>query len=71
MFSKVKVRSKDEINEYDEEELQKERETLYLISPTDLINYIQTSIEILMNLKVEDYLTQQRDLDKKSSKLLF
>lgn len=59
LYLNVKVRSKEEISDYNEEDLQKERETLYQASPIDLVNYIQTSIEILMNIKVEDYLSQK------------
>lgn len=56
LYLNVKVRSKDEINDYNSEDLTRERENLYSTSPIDLINYIQTSVEILMNIKVEDYI---------------
>jgi hypothetical protein len=65
LYLNVKVRSKDEINDYDEEDLLKERENLYMTSPLDLINYIQTSVEILMNIKVEDYMTHKKEVDRK------
>jgi hypothetical protein len=65
LYLNVKVRSKDEITEYDEEDLLKERENLYMTSPLDLINYIQTSVEILMNIKVEDYMTHKKEVDRK------
>lgn len=65
LYLNVKVRSKDEINDYDDEDLTKERENLYMTSPIDLINYIQTSVEILMNIKVEDYLAHQKSLERK------
>jgi hypothetical protein len=41
LYLNVKVRSKDEITKYDEEDLVQERENLYMTSPIDLINYIQ------------------------------
>ena len=65
LYLNVKVRSKDEINDYDENDLVKERENLYITSPLDLISYIQTSVEILMNIKVEDYLVHKKDVDRK------
>jgi hypothetical protein len=65
LYLNVKVRSKDEITDYDEEDLLKERENLYMTSPLDLINYIQTSVEILMNIKVEDYMTHKKEVDRK------
>jgi hypothetical protein len=66
LYLNVKVRSKDEISDYDEDDLLKERENLYMTSPLDLINYIQTSVEILMNIKVEDYLVHKKEVDKRS-----
>jgi hypothetical protein len=65
LYLNVMVRSKDEINDYDENDLVKERENLYITSPLDLISYIQTSVEILMNIKVEDYLVHKKDVDRK------
>ena len=50
------MRSKDEISEFSDDKLIKEKEGLYGTSIRSLINYIKTSIEILMNLKVEDYI---------------
>ena len=70
LYLNVKVRSKEEISKYSEEDLSKERENLYLTSPIDLINYIQTSVEILMNIKVEDYIVHQKDQQRKEKVLL-
>lgn len=65
LYLNVKVRSKDEINDYEEDDLVKERENLYMTSPVDLISYIQTSVEILMNIKVEDYLAHKKKWENK------
>ena len=65
LYLNVKVRSKEEISKYSEEDLAKERENLYLTSPIDLINYIQTSVEILMNIKVEDYIAHQKEQQRR------
>ena len=50
---------------YNEKDLMKERENLYMTSPIDLINYIQTSVEILMNIKVEDYIANKKEKERK------
>ena len=65
LYLNVKVRSKEEISKYNEDDLAKERENLYLTSPIDLVNYIQTSVEILMNIKVEDYLVHQKEQQRR------
>ena len=59
LYLNVKVWTKDEIKNFKQGDLEAERENLYQTSPMDLINYIQTSVEILMNLKVEDYLNSE------------
>ena len=56
LFLNVKVRSKDEISEFNEDKLEEEKEKLSESSILSLVGYIKTSIEILMNLKVEDYM---------------
>ena len=56
LFLNVKVRSKDEISDFTEEKLEEEKEKLTESSILSLVGYIKTSIEILMNLKVEDYI---------------
>jgi protein associated with RNAse G/E len=65
LYLNVKVRSKDEISDYDEDDLLKERENLLMTSPLDLINYIQTSVEILMNIKVEDFIAHRKEVERK------
>jgi len=56
LYLNVKIRSKDEISDFSEENLVEEKDRLLEASIQGLINYIKTSIEILMNLKVEEYL---------------
>ena len=73
LYLNVKVRSKDEISEFTEDLLKEERDKLLDSSISALINYIKTSIEILMNLKVEDYLElkqkEERELEELKNKL--
>ena len=62
----VKIRSNDEvrflrfshgqIDSYTEEQLQGERFKLLSVDFLTLVEYIQTSVEILMNLKTEEAL---------------
>ena len=51
LYLNVKVRSNEEINNYDENTFEKEKEKLRSISPHTVLDYIKSSIEILMNLK--------------------
>lgn len=67
LFLNVKVRSKDEISDFTDDKLEEEREKLGDASLKALINYVKTSIEILMNLKVEDYMTIKNQ-EKQASK---
>jgi DNA polymerase III delta prime subunit len=60
LYLNVKVRSKDEINKFTEDQLLEERDKLNDSSLIALINYVKSSIEILMNLKIEDYLEMKR-----------
>jgi len=54
LYLNVKVRSTEDIENYTEEKLDEERETLLETDPLIIIDYIKTSIEILLNLKQEE-----------------
>lgn len=54
LYLNVKVRSTEDIASYNEEKLAEERSTLLTTDPFLIIEYIKTSIEILMNLRVEE-----------------
>lgn len=60
LYLNVKVRSKDEINKFTEDQLLEERDKLNDSTLKALIGYIKSSIEILMNLKIEDYLEMKK-----------
>ena len=51
--------AEDEIDEIDNL-IKEEREQLKVITPIELIDYIQTSVEILMDVKAEDYMKHRR-----------
>jgi len=54
LYLNVKVRSNEEISNYDELKFEKEKEKLRGLSPHTVLDYIKSSIEILMNLKNEE-----------------
>ena len=54
LYLNVKVRNSEEIATYSEEKLDEEREALKETDPLVLIEYVKTSIEILLNLRDED-----------------
>jgi hypothetical protein len=51
LYLNVKVRSNDEITNYDENMFDLEKDKLREVSPHVVLDYIRSSIEILMNLK--------------------
>ena len=54
LYLSVKIRSDDEIDNYNEEFFKDEKRQLRDSDGFTLIDYIKTSIEILMNMKVEE-----------------
>ena len=58
LYLSVKIRSNDEIDKYDNDQLEKERVEFKNQDHYDvlkLINYIKISIEILMKMRSEDF----------------
>ena len=54
LYLQVKVRSNDEIDRFGQEQFKKERERLCKFDSLTVLDYIKTSIEILMQIKGED-----------------
>lgn len=55
LYLDVKIRSNDEIDDYDERDLDKEKQHLFEnVNPYEIIEYIKNSIEILLNMKDDD-----------------
>ena len=54
LYLSVKIRSDDEIDGYNEELFKEEKRQLREIDGFALIDYIKSSIEVLMNMKVEE-----------------
>lgn len=67
LYLNVKVRSKEEISGFDQEKMSEERSGLEKAGLLDLINYVKESIEILMNVKVEDYM-EMKKLDEEDDR---
>ena len=55
LYLSVKIRSNDEIDAYNEDMLQEERDRLRDTNPFTILEYVKTSIEILMNMKMEEH----------------
>ena len=53
LYLQVKVRSNDEIDRFGQDQLKKERERLLKFDSLTVLDYIKTSIEILMQIKGE------------------
>ena len=51
LYLNVKIRSSEEIQNYNEETLQKERDKLKDVDSFIILDYIRTSVEILLNMK--------------------
>ena len=54
LYLSVKIRSDDEIDNYTEEQFKLEKEQMKEVDGFTLIDYIKSSIEILMNMKIEE-----------------
>lgn len=54
LYLSVKIRSDDEIDNYNEDQFKKEKEQMKDVDGFTLIDYIKSSIEILMNMKIEE-----------------
>lgn len=54
LYLSVKIRSDEEIDNYTEEQFKQEKELMKEVDGFTLIDYIKSSIEILMNMKIEE-----------------
>ena len=64
LYLSVKVRKTDEINEINDEIIDNERESLKKIQLTDIINYIQNSIDTLVELKASEKYEQKLEKEE-------
>ncbi|CDW74118.1 UNKNOWN [Stylonychia lemnae] len=61
LYLNVKIRNSEDIDNYNQDMLKEEKEQLKDIDPFIIIEYIKSSIEILLSLKLEE---QERELKK-------
>jgi hypothetical protein len=54
LYLSVKIRSDEEIDNYTEEQFRLEKDQMKEVDGFTLIDYIKSSIEILMNMKIEE-----------------
>jgi len=54
LFLSVKIRSDEEIDAYNKDQFDKEKKELTEVDGYSLIDQIKTSIEILMNMKIDE-----------------
>jgi hypothetical protein len=54
LYLSVKIRSDEEIDGYTEEQFKVEKRQMREVDGFTLIDYIKSSIEILMNMKIEE-----------------
>ncbi len=54
LYLSVKIRSDEEIDNYTEEQFKQEKKQMLEVDGFTLIDYIKSSIEILMNMKIEE-----------------
>ena len=61
------MRSDDEIDNYNDKQFKDEKKALEQTPSLTVVDYIRSSIEILMNLKVEDHQEEKerKELEKK------
>lgn len=54
LYLSVKIRSDEEIDNYNEDQFKIEKDQMKEVDGFTLIDYIKSSIEILMNMKIEE-----------------
>ena len=66
----VKVRKSEEIEKLTSENVNSERQNLKNLSLTDIINYIQSSIDVLVDLKANEKYEQKIQNDESKDKYI-
>ena len=64
LYLSVKVRKTEEINYINDETINKERQNLKKIPMSDIINYIQSSIDTLVDLRAMEKYEQKLEKDE-------
>ena len=64
LYLSVKVRKTEEINYINDETINKERQNLKKIPMSDIINYIQSSLDTLVDLRATEKYEQKLEKDE-------
>lgn len=64
LYLAIKIRSTEELDKIDDDHLSKEKTKLLKQDGFQILEYIRSSIEIIMNLKIEDL---EREMNQKKS----
>jgi len=59
LYLSVKIRSNDEIDAYSKHIFQREKKEMDMVDGFTLIDYIKSSIEVLMNMKMEETIKEE------------
>lgn len=54
LYLAIKIRSTDELDKITDNVLEEEKQKLEKVNGLQVLEYVRTSIEIIMNLKIED-----------------
>lgn len=54
LYLAIKIRSTEELDQITDKVLEEEKQKLEQVSGFQVLEYVRTSIEIIMNLKIED-----------------
>jgi hypothetical protein len=67
LYLSVKIRADDEIDNFTEDQLEEEKEQMKEVDGFTILEYIKNSIEIMMNMKIEEQQSSGRKhVNKKS-----
>lgn len=64
LYLQVKVRTAKELDGFKDQDLQAEYEKLITFDSLTVLQYIQTSVEILMSMKKDDVPAEKTDIHK-------
>ncbi|CDW91583.1 UNKNOWN [Stylonychia lemnae] len=61
LYLNVKIRSTEEIANFNDDMMEEERERLYRVDSLEVLDYVKQSVEILMNMKGEEFENYQKN----------
>lgn len=55
LYLNVKIRSQEEIQQMSDEAMEQEKINLNCVDTLDIIDYIKSSVEILMHMRIDEF----------------